>query len=105
MSTKSVLDHHMSALLDGDIDEVMKDYADDAVLMTAGMGSAEGTDAIRQAFEMIPQEMFAGFEITDEQISGEAALVTWKSDALTFGTDTFWIRDDQILTQTVAFAT
>ncbi|MEL7210721.1 MAG: nuclear transport factor 2 family protein [Actinomycetota bacterium] len=103
MSVKSVLDHHMESLLAGDVDAVMEDYDDDAVLITAGMGTAEGAAAIRTSFEMIPAEMFDGFEITEEVISGEAAMITWKSNALSFGTDTFWIRDDKILTQTVAF--
>ena len=50
MSTESIVEHHMEALLTGDIDEVMKDYADDAVMITAGMGTAEGSEALRTTF-------------------------------------------------------
>ena len=104
MSTESVVAHHMEALLAGDVDEVMKDYADDAVMITAGMGVAEGTEALRTAFSMIPMEMFADFELVENTTSGETAMVTWKTAALSFGTDTFVVRDDKIVAQTVAFS-
>lgn len=104
MSNGSIIDHHLEALQAGDVDEVMKDYADDAVLITAGMGTAEGIDALREAFSMIPAEMFAGFELTEQVVAGETVMVTWKSDALSFGTDTFTIRDGRIVAQTVAFS-
>jgi ketosteroid isomerase-like protein len=104
MSTQSVVEHHMEALPAGDVDEVMKDYADDAVMITAGMGTAEGSEALRTTFSMIPTEMFSGFELTELAVSGETAMVTWKTDALSFGTDTFVVRDDKIITQTVAFS-
>lgn len=104
MSTESVVEHHMEALLAGDIDEVMKDYADDAVLLTAGMGTAEGAEALHTSFSMIPREMFSGFEVTETIVSGDTAMITWKSDALSFGTDTFVLRDGKIVTQTVAFS-
>jgi ketosteroid isomerase-like protein len=104
MSTESIVEHHLEALLAGDVDEVMKDYADDAVLITAGMGLAEGTEALRTAFSMIPTEMFSGFEVTEQVVSGDTAMVNWKSDALSFGTDTFVVRDGRIVAQTVAFS-
>lgn len=103
MSIQDVLDHHMESLKAGDVDEVMKDYADDAVLITAGMGAAEGADAVRTAFSMIPSEMFNGFEITETTIAGDTALVTWKADALSFGADGFTFRDGKIVAQTVVF--
>jgi ketosteroid isomerase-like protein len=103
MSIQDTLDHHMEALVAGDIDEVMKDYADDAVMITGGMGSAEGLDALRAVFSMIPTEMFAGFEVTETTIAGDAALVTWKADGLAFGADSFQFSDGKIITQTVVF--
>lgn len=104
MSNQSIVDHHLEALLAGDVDEVMKDYAEDAVLLAAGMGAAEGSEALHTAFSMIPGEMFAGFEVTETLSSGDTVMVTWKSDALSFGTDTFVVRDGKIVTQTVAFS-
>ena len=104
MSIESIVEHHMEALLAGDVDEVMKDYADDAVMITAGMGTAEGAEALRTTFSMIPTEMFAGFEITETVVAGETAMITWKSDVLSFGTDTFVDRDGKIVAQTVAFS-
>ena len=105
MSIQDILDHHMEALKAGDVDEVMKDYADDAVLITGGMGAAEGSEAVRTAFSMIPPEMFNGFEITETTIAGDAALVTWKADSLAFGADSFAFRDGKIVAQTVIFQT
>jgi ketosteroid isomerase-like protein len=104
MSTESIVEHHLGALQAGDVDEVMKDYADDAVMITAGMGVAEGTEALRTAFSMIPEGMFAGFEITEMVVAGETAMVNWTTDSLSFGTDTFVVRDGKIMAQTVAFS-
>lgn len=104
MSIEQVLDDHMSGLVAGDVERAVADYADDAVMITAGMGTAEGIEAIRQAFSMIPPGMFAGFEETERVVVGETAMVTWKTDALAFGTDTFVVRDGKIVAQTVAFS-
>jgi ketosteroid isomerase-like protein len=104
LSTQSIVENHLDALVAGDVDRVMADYADDAVMITAGMGTAEGTEALRTTFSMIPTEMFSGFETTELVVSGETAMVTWKTDGLSFGTDTFVVRDDKIVAQTVAFS-
>lgn len=105
MSVDSILTHHLDTLTSGDVDGVMEDYADDAVMMMAGIGSLEGSDAIRAGMAGIPAEMFAGFEETARIVTDEIAYVTWKTDAIAMGTDTFVVKDGKITAQTVAMHT
>jgi ketosteroid isomerase-like protein len=105
MSVDSILTHHLETLTGGDVDGVMEDYADDAVMLMAGLGTLEGADAIRAGMTGIPSEMFAGFEETARIVTDEIAYVTWKTDAAPMGTDTFVIRDGKIVAQTVAMHT
>jgi ketosteroid isomerase-like protein len=49
-STKDVLNHHLKALKQGDVNAVLSDYAPGAVLFT------KGADAIRPLFEAVIAE-------------------------------------------------
>ena len=49
MATKDVLHHHLAAFGAGDVDEILKDYTDDSVLITAD-GTIRGLEALREAF-------------------------------------------------------
>ena len=99
--TKSVLDHHMEALLAGDLDAVMSDYTEDSVFISNLGGVVKGLDGIRAVFEMAGATM-GGFEQAVEHIDGEIGYVAWKADAVPFGTDSFVVRDGKIVAQTVA---
>ena len=50
-STRAVLDHHLAALVAGDVDGLMDDYTDDSVLISnLGGGVLKGFDEIRAMF-------------------------------------------------------
>ncbi len=72
-------------------------------------GTLRGVDAIRGAFT----ELFTGlfkpgtyeFSMDSLQVEGEVAYIAWHADAPTasvpLGTDTFLVRDDKIVVQTL----
>jgi ketosteroid isomerase-like protein len=100
-TTKAVLDRHMRALLGGDVDGILADYADDATLISA-QRIIRGHDGLRAMFSNIPPGSFEGFAVTKEVCDGEVALIEWTSKHVGFGTDTFVVRDGKIVAQTVA---
>jgi ketosteroid isomerase-like protein len=101
-STKAVLDHHGAALLAGDIDAVMEDYTDDSVFISNLGGVLKGLRAIRSVFETTRE--FGGFMETTMHIDGDVAFATWTAEGISFGSDTFVIREGKIVRQTVAIA-
>src|SRR5690348_9859931 len=54
-STEETINHHMQSISSGNVDAIMGDYAENAVLID-GNGVAKGKAAIRKLFE----RMFAG---------------------------------------------
>lgn len=98
--TRVTIDHHVAALLAGDLDEIMADYAKDAVFISNLGGVLKGVDAIRPLFAATG--VLSGFEISAEHIDGEVAHVTWAAEGIPFGTDTFLVRDGKIVVQTAA---
>jgi len=67
--TKAVIDHHVTALLAGDIDAVMADYTEDWVLISNLGGVVKGLAAIRAMIAAAGE--FPGFEETAARIEGE----------------------------------
>src|SRR5439155_17175230 len=96
MTTRAVLDHQMEAFGAGSADEILKDFADDAVLIRP-----EGVFKGREAIHGVYSEMFAGlfkpdtydFEMVAEHVEGDYAYVAWRASNATsnvvMGTDTF----------------
>jgi ketosteroid isomerase-like protein len=101
-STKTVLDHHGAALLARDIDALMEDYTDESVFISNLGGVLKGVDAIRSVFEAVGE--FGAFKETTKHIEGDVAVATWTAAGISFGSDTFVIRDGKIVLQTVAIA-
>ena len=104
-TTEQVLDHHLSAFGVG-IDEIMKDYTDDSVVI-APEGTYRGLGEIRAFYQgfldNFPAEACDSFQILRSELIGDVAYQTW--DARPFillGTDTLVIRDGKIAYQTYA---
>ena len=103
--TEAVLDHHLNAISAMDLDGVLADYADDCVLFTQ-QGPLRGLDAIRAFFtEMtanLPPGFMDSFTMTRKDVVGDTAYIVWASgETVPLGTDTFIVRDDKIVSQTV----
>lgn len=111
MATKDVLDHHLAAFGAGDVDEIMKDYADDSVLLTVD-GAIRGRDALREAFAGFFSGLFAPgtYEFTMDavHVEGDVAYIVWHAACapgdIRQDSDTFLVRDGVIAVQTYTAA-
>lgn len=108
-ATRQVFDHHVGALLSGDLEGVVADYTDGSVVIGPA-GVVRGRDAIR--------EMFAGFFATlfkpgtytlaadTVHVDGDIAFVLWHASCpgaeIPFAADTFVIKEGKIAVQTFA---
>jgi len=97
--TRTVVEHHMTALHAGDIDTVMEDYTDDSVFIINMGGVFTGREAIRPFFEA--SAGMPGFTETASFAEGDAYYVTWSADGIQLGSDTIVVRDGKIAIQTV----
>lgn len=105
---KDVLMHHLQAIGAGDVDAIMADYAEDAVLFTPN-GALHGHNEIRTLFEAMVTGVLppgSSFVMLQQIIEGEIAYIVWSAESdsydIPFGTDTFFIHDGKIVTQTFA---
>lgn len=106
--TRSVLDHHLDAFADQDLEEIMRDYGDDSVVVT-NQGVFRGPDEIEELFT----ELFAEFsqeaatiEVNDTVVEDEFAYLLWEAETpdnvYEFCTDTFYIPIETIEFQSFA---
>jgi uncharacterized protein (TIGR02246 family) len=108
MDTKAVLDHHLAAFSAGSIDEVLKDYTDDAALITPD-AVLKGREAIRAHFNTMFSGLFKpgtyDFTLDAEDVEGDVAYIAWRAHCATaevpLGTDTLVVRDGKIVAQTL----
>lgn len=106
--TKSVLDHHWLTFQQNDLDGVMEDYTEESVLITPD-NTFRGLEEIRKNFEfaftLFPSDSTA-MTLQQTVIEQDVAYIIWSADApklkLSFGTDTFLVRDGKIIRQTYA---
>jgi hypothetical protein len=102
---KQVIVEHQEALLSGDINRAMCDYAPNARVLTAD-GVNIGRDAILQGF-LAMANLFGGVMPTTTGLhhTGEVVMVNWEvytpGMSIPDGVDTFVIRFGQIYYQTV----
>ncbi|WP_089725200.1 nuclear transport factor 2 family protein [Candidatus Thiosymbion oneisti] len=109
MSTETVINHHLQAFSAGDVDEIIKEYTEDSVLIVQD-ATLTGLDSIRAAFTGFFGGLFKPgtyeFKMDRMEISGDVAYVVWHSTNesvdVKLGTDTFLIRDGKIVVQTFA---
>ena len=104
-SAEEILAHHLHALVADDLDDLIADYADDAVLVTAA-GVARGKEAIRAAFAAFSGALAgAVFDVKTQIVEGDVVLLEWVLDspaAHVDGADTFVCGDDKIRVQTIS---
>jgi hypothetical protein len=106
-SPEEVFHHHAEALGAGDLDEIVADYADDAVFITPA-GVRRGLDGIREAFtKLLADVPDAAWDLKTQIYVDDVLFLEWTADAAeTFvedGIDTFIFRDGQIRLQTVRY--
>jgi hypothetical protein len=109
VSTQDVLDHHLQAFGAGDLEELLKDFTEQSVLIES-KGTHRGLSELRAFFAPIFQGLFRpgsyDFTMDRSTVERDVAYAVWHSRNegadVSLGTDTFVIRDGKISVQTFA---
>jgi hypothetical protein len=107
--TEKTLLRHWQAFGTGDIEAIMADYAEDAVLITPD-GVLKGQAQIRSLFAQIFANTFppdkTSLNLSKQVVEGEIAYILWSGSSPHYNaplaTDTFVMRDGKIVAQTFA---
>jgi ketosteroid isomerase-like protein len=104
---QEIFEHHATALIAGDIDGIVEDYADDAVFITPE-GIKRGKDGVREAFTKLLAELpSAKWDVPTQIFEDDVLFITWSAVSdkaqATDGVDTFVFRCDSIRVQTVRY--
>jgi len=104
---EEVFSHHAQALGAGDLDEIVADYADDAVFITPA-GVRRGHDGIRAAFaQLLADVPDAAWDLKTLIFEGDVLFLEWAATSAATrvedGIDTFVFRDGLIRVQTVRY--
>ncbi len=104
MSTESVIEHHLQALADGDLEQTMLDYADDCVFIGSG-GVIQGKAGVREVFQGALANGPFAVNVKAQHCHGTSGFITWEvPGVISLGTDTFVVENDLIVMQTNAVA-
>ena len=104
---EEVFQHYAEALVAGDLDGIVEDYADDAAFITPG-GVKLGKAGVREGFTQLLADLpNANWDIKTAIFEGDALFLEWAAVAAATkaedGIDTFIFRDGQIRLQTVRY--
>jgi len=104
---QEVFQHHAGALGAGDLDEIVADYADEAVFITPA-GVKRGKDGIREAFtQLLADVPEAAWELKTLIYEDDVLFLEWAATSTATkvedGIDTFVFRDGLIRLQTVRY--
>ena len=109
VSPEKVFQHHLNAIVNNDMEELMKDYTDESELWTPD-GAIVGLKAISSFFTyaltLFPRDQ-TKFEVKKLIVKDDKVYMIWTAVSpvvnISFATDSFEIRDGKILWQTTAF--
>ncbi len=102
-----VFQHHAQALGAGDLEEIVADYADDAVVISPA-GVKRGQDGVRETFtQLLADVPDAAWELKTQIYEGDVLFLEWAADTAATrvedGIDTFVFRDGSIRVQTLRY--
>lgn len=107
-TTESVLEHHLTAFGSGELDELLSDYTDDAVVISPER-VYRGLDELTEFFGPMLEEFDqpdVDFTLDVQRVEGDTAFITWHAETpanvYAFATDTFVLEDGEIVLQTYA---
>jgi uncharacterized protein (TIGR02246 family) len=106
-SAQEVFRDHAAAMVAGDLDRIVSDYADDAVFITSA-GVLRGKDGVRQAFTKVFADLpDARFDVHTRILEGDVLFLEWSATATGSraddGIETFLVRDGEIVVQTAHY--
>lgn len=106
--TDTVLDHHLEAFANQDLEEIMIDYVEDSIIVT-NLGVYRGLDGVEELFTELFDEFSQDgttLEVDDTIVEGDFAYLLWHAETpdnvYEFCTDTFYIPGNSIEFQTFA---
>jgi hypothetical protein len=104
---QEVFAHHGQALGAEDLDEIVADFADDAVVITPA-GVKRGKDGVREAFtQLLAGLPNAAWDLKTQIYEDDVLFLEWAADAAESraddGIDTFMFRDGLIRVQTIRY--
>jgi ketosteroid isomerase-like protein len=106
--TADILDRQNLYFVKGDVDGIMKDFAEQSMLFTPD-GVLEGIDSIRKFYTDVTSNILppgSNFKISRQEVRGQTAYIVWSAESKNYhfplGTDTFFIKDGKIIAQTFA---
>jgi ketosteroid isomerase-like protein len=104
---QEIFAHHAEALMAGDVDEIVADYADDAVFITPD-GVLRGKDGVRNGFTALLEDLpDAAWDVPTQIYEGDVLFIEWSAVSArtkaTDGVDTFVFAGDAIRVQTVRY--
>src|SRR5690349_25017108 len=74
---QQIFEHHAGALIAGDIDEIVADYTDDAVLITP-RGILRVKDGVRQGFTQLLADLLAAkWDVPTQQSTDDVRSLAW----------------------------
>jgi ketosteroid isomerase-like protein len=106
-TAQEVFRHHSQAMIAGDLDAIVSDYADDARFITPA-GVLHGRTGVREGFLRIFADLpDPRFEVTTRILEGDVMFLEWKAAAngsrADDGVETFVVHDGEIVLQTVHY--
>jgi hypothetical protein len=104
---EEIFAHHLESLEAHDLEEIVADFDDDAVLVAVS-GSARGKDAVRAAYEQLLSDLpQAEWDVPTQVFEGDLLFIEWGAvsgeNQVTDGISTFVFTEDGIRAQTVRF--
>src|SRR4051812_43230270 len=107
-TTEEVLERHVKAFFEGNLERIVSDYSADAVLFTPS-GPLKGHDPIREFYRELIREFGqpgTTFSMQVQSIDGEFAYAVWSAETAgnvyEMATDTHVVRDGKIVAQSFA---
>ena len=105
---EEVFAHHVKALGAGDVDQIVADYADDAVFITSS-GILRGKEGVRAGFTQLLTDLpNASWTLKTQIFHGDLLFLEWAADSAATdcddGVDTFVFRDGLIRAQTARYS-
>lgn len=109
LNSENVLQHHLQALSQNELEELLKDYTEESELWTQN-GIIAGLDNISSfftyAFTLLPKDK-SSLEIKKMIAKDDKVYLVWTADSpvinISFATDCFEIKDGKITWQSIAF--
>ncbi len=104
----NLLMHHLNSFIENDLETLMLDYTDSSVFITQD-ATYTGITEIKEFFTNLmvhfPKQECT-FELDKMVVKNEVGFIVWHANTpslvVSFGTDTFILKDEKILQQTFA---